>query len=57
MHHLQMILKVALVTENALTDATFGLPAMQRSVASKRRCGKELLTAYLAPLAGVPRFV
>ena len=57
MHGLQMILKVALVTENALTDVTLGLPAMQRSVISERRWGEKLLAAYLTPLAGVPRFV
>ena len=57
MHRPQMILKAAFVTENALTDVTLGLPAMQRSVVSERRRGEKLLTAYLTPLAGVPRLV
>ena len=52
-----MGLHAAFLGENAVTDRTLGLPAMQRSVTPERRRGEKLLAAYLTPLAGVPRLV
>ena len=57
MHDLHVILHAAFLGEHSLTDGTLGLPTMNGTVISERRCGEKLIATYPTLLAWIEAFV